>query len=625
MSFSSRNAIVRIALFAIAIAPLANAQSAQQSAAASTSPIEYELRFAPPQTHLLEITIRASGLRGPAIEFAMPAWAPGWYVINDYAKLVQEFHAATPDGRELRWRKIDKQTWRVDLAGATSVTVRYKLYANMLAVDWSHYDERHAHIAGPSAWMYLVGGKQRPAKLTIDVPAGWRVATGMDSAGASSFTAGNYDVFMDAPIEVSDYAEKTFDFGGSTYHIVVHDILGKKDFSKFAGDTRKAVETLVTMMAPVAAAEGRQAPFKDYWFLFHVWPASGGGLEHLNSTQIFLSGDWANSEEGQPEPGYDGQIGVTAHEFFHAWNVKRMRPRPLGPFDYSREVHTPSLWISEGFTNYYEGVALLRAGVRSPEKYFSDLGGLITFFESRPGRRERSLEDASWDTWFWYVGEGRAPTNRSNTDIDYYGGGEIMGHLLDFAIRNATGNQKSLDEWMRLMYSRFALPKPGFLPEDAIHAANEIAGADLSDFFRRHISGKETPDYEKYFVYAGLRVEKKLDPQRAWSGLETGRAESGARVFAVRAASPAEKAGLSRGDIVTAVDGATGTSGELARMIREATPGQALRLKVTRGGSEREFTITLEPDPNPVYTISPMENPSEMQRRIYESWAGIKK
>jgi predicted metalloprotease with PDZ domain len=590
--------------------------------AAQPAPVQYELRFDEPSSHLLRITVRATGLRGPFADFAMPAWAPGWYVINDYAKMVQEFRATDAQGRALPFRKTDKQTWRVELGGSDTAAIEYKLFGNFLSVDWVQYNDRHAHIAGPAAWMYLVGGKERPVRLIVEPPAPWRIATGLALAGANTFTAPDYDSFIDAPIEISDFAEQTFTTGGATYHIVVHDVLGKKDFTQFTRDTRKIVETEVAMMSPVAGGPGRAAPFEHYYFLFHIWPNTGGGLEHLNSTDIFLPFDWDPPAPGQPPSGgYEGQLGVTAHEFFHAWNVKRMRPRPLGPFDYSREAHTPSLWISEGFTSYYGDLSLLRAGLTSPERYLENMGQGMTGFERQPGRRERSLEEASWDTWFWYVGEGRAPSNRPGTDIDYYGGGEIMGLLLDLAIRNATNNQKSLDDWMRLMYARYALPKPGFEPADAVRAASEVAGRDMSDFFRRFVSGKETPPYEEYLAWAGIRVEKTWDQEHGWLGASIGRAPSGqARLNLLRAGGPAEQAGLDRGDVVVSLDGREVTQSDFNAALAAKKPGDTVALSINRSGEVKQITVTLAANPYPAYRLIRIENPSPAQAKIWAGW-----
>ncbi len=592
---------------------------------AAAGMIHYELRFSKPNTHLLDITIRTA-VAAPAAEFAMPAWAPGAYIINDYAKMVQEFSAADSAGQPLAWRKTDKQTWHVAIGTPGEITVHYKLYGNTLADNWVQYNDRHAHISGPAAWIYLVGGKSRPVGLKIEVPAGWRVATGMSRAGDGTYLAADYDWFADSPIEIGDFAEKTFDFGGATFHLVVHDEAGKKDFSKFSEDTRKYVETIVRQFP---GADGSlRAPFQDYWFLFHISPQGGtGGLEHLNSTQIVFNSDWDSTRPAsalvRAGTEYDVKLFVTAHEFFHAWNVKRLRPRPLGPFDYSREAHTPSLWISEGITSYYGELALVRAGIWTPEQYLQSLSQLLTDFEREPGRAERSIEDTSWDTWFRPNPPG--DTNLQNTQYSYYDGGEIAGALLDFTLRHATGNRKSLDDWMRLLYSRYALPKPGFLPEEAVHAANEIAGKDLKDFFRRTVSSKEPLPYEECFAYAGIRFEKTTDSRRTWLGISMRPNEEGLPLLlSVVQGSPAEEAGLDRGDVITSIDGRSVPVAEFGKVREGKKPGDTLRLAVRRGGQTKEIALTLRSDPRPTITLKPVENPTPEQKAIYESWLGRK-
>ncbi|HET9402237.1 MAG TPA: hypothetical protein VFO34_14940, partial [Candidatus Acidoferrales bacterium] len=253
--------------------------------------VSYDLSFGAPNSHLIDVAIRAGGLNG-SVDFSMPAWAPGWYVINDYAKFVQGFSAKSPAGAPLAWHKTDKQTWRIDLGSSNAVTVSYRVYGNTPGVDSMQFNSSHVHIPGPAVWMYLINGKQRPAKLTIHPPNGWKIATGMTAEGQYSFSAPDYDTFIDCPIEISDFAEKAFDLDGTIYHVVVHDIAGKKDFSDFAANLQKAVQQLVAIDAPVAGTSARKAPFAQYYFLFHIMPNTGGGLEHLNSTQIFLGSDW---------------------------------------------------------------------------------------------------------------------------------------------------------------------------------------------------------------------------------------------------------------------------------------------------------------------------------------------
>jgi predicted metalloprotease with PDZ domain len=620
---SNRSLVAVLLLAAISVVGLPVA-----AASAAANPISYELKFERPNTHLLDVTIHADSLSGASVDFAIPDWAPGSYYIENYAANVQHFRAHTAAGQELSWRKTDSQTWRIELAGAKAATVEYQVFANTLQNNIAQYNEHHAFIGGPSLWMYVVGGKERPATLSIAVPEGWRVATGMNHTSVSTFQAANYDTFADCPLEISDFAEKDFDVLGTKYHVIVDDVIGHKDFTKFVGDLQKAVATIVPMFQPVAGNSTQAAPYADYYFIFHVWPKTGGGLEHLNSTQIDFSTDWDSIE---PVPGvgtqYNLKLFVAAHEFFHAWNVKRLRPLPLGPFDYTQMVHTPSLWISEGLTSYYGALSLERAGLITPQQYLDSMGVLITKFEQRPGRSERSIEDTSWDTWFPRDGVIRQANNLANTWYSYYDGGQIMGHILDFAIRQDTENQKSLDDWMRLLYSRYALPKPGFQPGDPIKAASEIAGADLSELFVRYISGKDPIPYEKYFAYAGISVEKKLDAIKPWEGTETVKndGDGRAKIRNVVPGSPAEAAGLAGDDVIYAIDSrAVDSPDAFTKEIAARKPGDTVKITVLRLGEFKEFTITLAANPYPTYTLKPMEHPTGQQKAIYNSWLGIK-
>jgi len=616
-------AVMFLALMALSVHPAATAARAAKPSAA---PLKYELAFEHPNTHLLDVTIHASDLKGATVEFAIPDWAPGSYYIENYSANVQRFRATSADGKALSWRKTDSQTWQIDLAGAAAVTISYQVFANTLQNNIAQYNERHAFIGGPSVWMYLVDGKDRPIELSVAAPSGWKIATGMEHTSDHTFGAADYNWFADAPFEISDFAEKDFEVLGTTYHVIVHDVENKKDFTKFANDLQKTVATIVPLFQSVTGTP-QAAPFKDYYFIFHIWPQTGGGLEHLNSTQINFTTDWNSTE---PLPGttlnqYDLKLFVAAHEFFHAWNVKRLRPLPLGPFDYTQMVHTPSLWISEGLTSYYGSLSVERAGLVPPLQYLDGIARLITNFEAKPGRKERSIEDTSWDTWFSNPMSISQANNLANTYYSYYDGGQIMGHILDFAIRDNTNNQRSLDDWMRLLYSRYALPKPGFKPEDAIHAASEVAGKDVSDVFRRYISGMEPIPYEQYFALAGIEVTKKVDPDKAWVGIEVKKSDDGhAQIRNVIPGSPAENAGLSNDDVIYAIDSRALEADGVNAQLSSRKPGDTLRITVLRLGEFREFLVTPTTNPNPTYSLKPMENQTEKQKAIYNSWLGIK-
>lgn len=594
------------------VALLAGALGTAQT---SRTPLRYELRFAAPNTHLLEVTVHADDLRGSTAEFAMPAWAPGSYRINDYAKMVQEFSVVDPQGRPLPWRKTDKQTWRIELKGVNAATVRYKVYGNTMANHWTQYNQLHAFLAGPATWMYLVGSQNRPIELTIAVPEGWQVATGLMPLGGNRYRAEDYDWFADSPIEISNWERQSFTVAETTYHIVVHDVLGQKDFTQFTTDTQKIVETVVGMF-------GGRAPFREYWFLFHIWPGVGGGLEHLNSTQINFPSAWdADGSAGRYGSEYQLKLFVTAHEFYHAWNVKRIRPLPLGPFDYTREAHTPSLWISEGLTSYYAQLAMVRAGFYTPGQYLESIAELITEFEQMPGRRFRSIAETSWDAWFQNSPPG--DTNLQNTNYSYYDAGQILGHLLDLAIRQATANRRSLDDWMRLLYERHAIPRPGFSPEDAVRSASEVAGKDLSEFFRRYVEGREPLPYEEYFGYAGIRVERVQQSEQPWLGATLQNThEDSTMVTNVEPGSPAELAGLDRGDLILGADGRKLDMDQLLKNLEEKAPGATVELMIERWGHQGTLTVQLGSNPHANFVLRRVENPTPLQQAIYESWLG---
>jgi len=596
-------------------------------AARAAGPVEYQLAFERPNTHLMDVTMRISDLDGRSADVAIPVWSPGAYSVRNYAANVQGFAAANDSGAQLAWRKTDAQTWRIELNGARSAVVRYKVYN-------AAYNDSHVSFTGPSVWMYLTNGKDRPATLSIDrsnLPADWKIATGMRKTGPTSFAADDYDWFADYPIEISNYGEQVFDALGTRYHIIV-DPPDERDFAKFAADLKKVVEAAVEILAPAVGGD-RAAPFSEYYFLIHIRSGGGvaGGVEHLNSTMISMNSGW--SERGPSTSQYltdiyTVKLFVAAHEFFHAWNVKRLRPRELGPFDYTQMVHTPSLWISEGLTSYYATRILLRAGFLTPQQYLDYLGRLWSGLEDKPGRKERSVADTSWDTWFGGGGGGGGGGNGGgnnliNTNYSYYDGGETLGSLLDMEIRHDTQNRKSLDDWMRLMYSRYALPKPGFTPEEAVRAASETAGTDMTEFFRRYVNGKDPFPYERDFAYGGIEVETVARKQ-AWLGAALQSSNGGAGVSNILPGSPAESAGLDRGDTILALDGKMIDRAALEKAIAASHPGDAVALTVNHLGHVKEERVTLGQSPYLDYKLKPMDAPDESQRAIYRNYLGLR-
>ncbi|MBX7224024.1 MAG: hypothetical protein K1Y36_29175 [Blastocatellia bacterium] len=474
-----------------------------------TSPplkIAYRLAFQHPASHLFEVELSISGITTPSIRIAMPAWSPGRYAIYDFAKNVQEFTAKDSQSTALPIQKSDKQTWVVATNNIRECTVSYRVYANDLSGTFSILNEQHANLNGASIFAYVVGHKPDPVTLHVALPKGWKIInSAADTTDQTTFTFPNYDLLIDAPTEMGPAFEVlSFTVAGQTYRVMVSQLGEAGDAKPFVAELEKIVRTQVALMG--------SPDFRHYTFLFNFAPnqSYGDGMEHLASTNIIVVGGLRNPAIMQEA------LLVGSHEFFHVWNVKRLRPVELGPWDYSKEVHTKSLWIAEGLTNYYGDLLAERAGVLKPEAYYQELVNQIEMLERSPGRKLMSVEQSSWDTWFHLAAPQYQNTNLANTSISYYNKGELLGLLLDLEIRGRTNGEKSLDDVLRLMFKTFYeqpaatyyLKGKGYRPEDFLAAVNQVAQADFSDFFRRYVSGVEELDYNKSLQIVGLRLEQ---------------------------------------------------------------------------------------------------------------------
>ncbi|HET7841224.1 MAG TPA: hypothetical protein VFM21_06440, partial [Terriglobia bacterium] len=438
---------VKLAALVLVLSSVAISLTAAQSSDASPLQLRYHLILSRPTTHLVEIEITADNVSEPQLNFVLPAWSPGRYAIYNFAKNVQEFDARDAGGRPLPWEKTDKQTWRVDTREAGGeIRARYKVFANDLNGSFSQFDASHANLNGASIFMYVDGHKPDPIALVVDPPAGWKIYSGFSlSPEEKNLQAANYDRLIDTPLEVApNISVKTFENSGKTFRIVVHQSgADKTSPDAFASDVQRIVESEMAMMP---------APdFDHYTFLFHFAPEIqlGDGMEHLNSTQIIIRGV-LSSDLARREAQED-----TAHEFFHVWNVKRLRPAGLGPFDYTREVYSRSLWAAEGLTTYYSFIHLLRSGIWTRQDFLERLAGEIRELEDEPGSKLMSAESSGFNAWFYDRAPQMQETNFANATISYYNKGGLLGLLLDLEIRSRTGGAKSLDDVMRYFYQKF--------------------------------------------------------------------------------------------------------------------------------------------------------------------------
>jgi predicted metalloprotease with PDZ domain len=479
---------------------------AQQPAAFER--ISYRLAMPQPASHLFEVTmdIVAPAGRVPAqIDLQMPRWQPGRYAMADFAKNVQEFRARTGD-RALSPVRIDDQTWRIMTLGNRNVTVTYKVFGDDLSGTFAQLDAGHANYNGGEIFMYIAGHKQNPVELRIDPPPGWRIVNGRtDQPNQREWRFPNYEMLIDNPTEIApDWTMDEFRVDGKAYRVVVHS---RGD----EGGRRPALIRDVERIVRAHVAMWGAPEFEHYTFLFHFANdgRSSDGMEHLTSTQIIEPGVLADPRT------YSGAVETASHEFFHVWNVKRLRPAELGPWDWTRPVITRNLWIAEGVTNYYGHLMLRRAGIWDDTSLLRSFSSTIRRIETAPGSRLMSAEESSIAAPFLDAAIHRQRTNLANTSVSYYPKGETIALVLDLLIRGRTKGQRSLDDVMRRMYEEFYLKSPnstyylkgrGYTGDDFVRMVSAVTGSDLSSFFVRHVRGVDPLPYNEAFAHVGLRL-----------------------------------------------------------------------------------------------------------------------
>jgi predicted metalloprotease with PDZ domain len=468
--------------------------------------------------------------------------------------------------------------------------------------------------------MYVVNHKQDAVSLAIDPPKGWRIINGrMDRSDQREWEFPNWDIMIDTPTEIApDWTEENFTVDAKNYHVMVHS-LGNE------GGKRAALVRDIEKIVKAETAMWGAPEFDSYTFLVHFAAdgRSSDGMEHLTSTQIIMPGSLA-------DPGmYEEALDAMAHEFFHVWNVKRLRPIELGPWDFTRPANTRGLWIAEGITNYYGHLMQRRAGLWTDAKLFNTLVQQITEIENSPGSRLMSAEDSSLSAPFIDDAPHAQQTNLANTSISYYPKGETLGIVLDLLIRGKTGGRASLDEVMRRMYEEFYVKSPnatyylrgrGYKNEDFERMVSEVAGADMGDFFKRYVRGVESPPYEEAFAQVGLRFVR--EPQQPVTvGIAAGdNAPNNFKVARVRPGSPAAGAGLEVGDTIDMFGGARLTPGNLQKTLGRYKPGDRVTLTVQRGRRTLQLSLVLDPPQVSAYRVEEMPNASKEARALRAAW-----
>jgi predicted metalloprotease with PDZ domain len=585
----------------------------------------YTIRLTDPDAHVIGVEASFEGLPPGVLKVAMPEWVPGHYALQNNARFVEDLRA-TVGRRPVAVTKLDNQTWEVASGGAAKVTLTYGVYGHHLGSSACFFDDTQCQIHGGAAFLYVVGHQDAPSELVIARrPAGWNVATGLVPAGRNRWKAPTYDDLIDCPVKVGRFHHETFRVRGVPHHVVVSDL----------GDTAEKLPQLVRDTKAYVTWVGEMFggfPYRDYWFLYDLSPTrcKGGALEHKNSTHLALQYRLDSPEADD----YAWIVAVGCHEYFHTWNVKRIRPRPLGPFDLTTEQHTTDLWIAEGLTDYYAWYALRRAGVLSAADYLTHLARYVDRLEDMPGRAVMTLREASWETWnqsFWVARHSTEETNALNRFVDYYTKGMIVGALLDVEMRAATNARRGLDDVFRALWKRADEPE-GFVQGEFEAEVERIAGPAVARRLETWVGTTKPLDLARTFKKAGLafaRVPPTKDEDThkrrrkilGAYGMELDDAGPYPSVTNVVPGSPAAKGGVNRGDVLLAADGQKLTRDSWRRLLKRA-PGAGVDLALFRYERLRHVRVTPEPDRRLVARFASDPRAGRRALAVRRAWLG---
>jgi predicted metalloprotease with PDZ domain len=569
----------------------------------------YRIAARDPHAHLFEVSCTVDAPASGGQRFRLPSWIPGSYLIREFARHFVSVHAHC-DGRPVGIVKESKDTWRADPC-AGPLTVTADVYAYDLSVRAAYLDGTRAYFNGTSVFLCPEGREAAPCRVEIVAPegrSGWRVATTLAADGAAPwgfgfYRAADYDELIDHPVEISDFAHVAFEAGGAVHDVVIsgrHDA----DLDRLATDLARICRFQIELFD----GPGARAPFDRYLFQVLALGDGYGGLEHRASTSLVCARrDLPRRGVAKITDEYRTLLGLASHEYFHAWNVKRIKPAAFVPYDLAREGYTRQLWAFEGFTSYYDDLALVRSDTIDAESYLELLGRTITNVLRTPGRRVQSVAESSFDAWIKYY---RQDENTPNAVVSYYAKGALVGLALDLLLRREGA---ALDDVMRALWQRHGRTGIG-VPESAIAAiASEVAGRDLGDFFARHVDGTEDPPLAELLDSVGVKMKLRAAEGPNDRGGTPGSAPDGApprvalgaklaasgeaRLLHVFRDGPAARAGLSGGDVIVAIDGLRASAEGVGQLLARRTPGERVVVHAFRRDELMAFEVALEAAP----------------------------
>ena len=543
--------------------------------------LTYHLSMPQPNTHYFAVKIAVTENQAQTQEFKLPVWTPGSYLVREFSKNLNQVRAIDANGKELQVLKKTKNAWEVSCNGANSYTVFYEVYAFELSVRTPYLDNTHGFVPGAAVFMYTEETRNQQGLLKVYPHASFKkVSTALapidfksdggtmakTEIGVQSFIFNDYDQLVDCPIEIGNQQEFSFTAAGVRHRVAMY---GEANYnvSELQRDMAKVVEAATGVFG--------SNPNKDYLFIVHNVSEGQGGLEHMNSCVLSVS-RWSYTGSN-----YLGFItNLVAHEYFHLWNVKRIRPIELGPFNYDQECYTSLLWVMEGITSYYDELLLRRAGFYTPAEFISKLQGQINYVEGSPGSRVQPVAHASFDAW---IKAYRPNENSGNTTMTYYSRGAVLGAVLDAFLIQKSKAKQSLDGFMQVLYNKYALElKRGFTEQEFEQELSNYCGEDMRSFFTNYVNGTQIIPYQKYFEPLGIKVQDQTNTLTNFgAALEPGEI---LKVRTVRSGSAAEDAGICVGDEILGCDGYRINKTDLENKYNNLQPGVSIELLLSRDG-----------------------------------------
>ena len=574
--------------------------------------INYGLSMPEPYSHYFEVSMTLSDIASipelnnkDFVDFKMPVWTPGSYLVREYAKNIENVKVFSGE-KALKFEKINKNTWRV-YGKNDKITISYKVYSFELSVRNSFLDDSHGYLNGASMFLYIPELKMAPSVLTVYPYKDWNtISTGLNRISEKEYKyfSPNFDVLVDSPIEIGTHKVLSFKSLNVPHSIALYSN------APLLANEKLTIEAFKKVTEAAGGIIGEH-PCENYTFIIHQLPGIGGGLEHLNSTTCQTS-PTAYMNEGTLK----NSMSLIAHEYFHLWNVKRIRPIALGPFDYDNENYTHMLWVSEGITSFYEDIILLRAGIYTPEDYIKREQIGISSIENQVGNTVQSATESSWDAWIKYY---RPNENSKNSTISYYDKGGVLGALLNLYIIGETKGKKNLDDVFRYLWKEYYKKQNrGFKDEEFQQACELVSGKNMDLFFNKYVWSTDEIDYNAYYQYVGMKLIKEYDTTTPYLGATV----INGKIINLQRGTAAYESGLNVNDEILEIDGTRIINIQAA--ITDRKIGDKISVKIRRFGQEFSYDVVLKASLVVKVKLEKIQNPSIEQEELYKKWLGIK-